>query len=89
MDPNLFFKPKSVAVVGASREPRKFGHVIFKNFTDSEFKGKVYPINPKVDSILGFKTYPNLKEVPGKIDLAVIAVPAFVVPSVIDECLSK
>jgi acyl-CoA synthetase (NDP forming) len=84
-----FFKPKSVAVIGASREARKFGHVIFKNFVESEFKGKTYPVNPKADSILGFKAYARLKEIPSQIDLAVISVPALLVPSVIDECVSK
>jgi len=89
MDLDAFFKPRSVAVIGASREPRKFGHVIFKNFVASEFKGKTYPVNPKTESILGFKAYPNLKEIPDELDLAVIAVPAPIVPQTIDECLSK
>jgi len=84
-----FFKPKSVAVIGASREARKFGHVIYKNFIDSEFSGKTFPINPKADNILGFKAYPTLMDVPSDIDLAIIAVPAPIVPSAIDECLSK
>jgi acetyl coenzyme A synthetase (ADP forming)-like protein len=89
MDLDAFFEPNSVAVIGASREPRKFGHVIFKNFLESEFKGKAYPVNPKADNILGIKAYPSLGEVPSELDLAVIAVPAPSVPSVIDECLSK
>jgi acetyl coenzyme A synthetase (ADP forming)-like protein len=84
-----FFKPKSVAVIGASREPRKFGHVIFKNFVESEFTGKTYPVNSKAENILGSKAYHSLKEVPSELDLAVIAVPAPIVPSIIDECLSK
>jgi acetyl coenzyme A synthetase (ADP forming)-like protein len=84
-----FFKPKTVAVIGVSRQPRKFGHVIFKNFKDSEFKGKVFPVNPKAEAILGTKAYASVNEIPDEVDLAVIAVPAAVVPSVIDECLSK
>ena len=84
-----FFKPKTVAVVGVSRQPRKFGHVIFKNFIDSEFTGKVFPINPKAETILGIKAYTSVKEVPDELDLVVIAVPAAIVPSVIDDCLSK
>lgn len=84
-----FFKPKTVAVVGVSRQPRKFGHVIFKNFIDSEFKGEVIPVNPKAESILGSKAYRSVTEIPGEIDLVVIAVPAASVPSVIDDCLSK
>lgn len=89
MDLDAFFGPKSVAVVGASREPRKFGHVIFKNFVESEFKGKAYPVNPNAESILGFKAYPSLEAIPSELDLAVIAVPAASVPHIIDECVSK
>src|SRR4030067_789937 len=89
MDLDAFFKPKSVAVIGVSREPRKFGHVIFKNFVGSEFEGKTYPVNPKAENILGFKAYSNLKEIPDELDLAVIAVPALIVPSTIDEGLPK
>jgi acetyl coenzyme A synthetase (ADP forming)-like protein len=84
-----FFKPKSVAVIGASREPRKFGHVIFKNFARSKFEGKTYPVNPKAENILGFKVYPSLKEIPDEVDLAVIALPASIVSSAINDCLSK
>jgi acetyl coenzyme A synthetase (ADP forming)-like protein len=89
MDLEPFFNPKSVAIIGASREPRKFGHVIFKNFVESEFKGKTYPVNPKAETILGLKAYQSLKDVPDELDLAVIAVPAPIVPSAIDECLAK
>ena len=84
-----FFNPKSVAVIGASREPRKFGHVIFKNFVESEFAGKTFAVNPKAEQILGSKVYASLSEVPGEVDLAVIAVPAPIVPAAVDECLSK
>jgi acetyl coenzyme A synthetase (ADP forming)-like protein len=89
MDLEPFFKPKTVAVVGASRKPRKFGHVIFKNFVDSEFEGKVYPINPEAETILGLKAYPSVVNVPGELDLTVIAVPAPKVPSIVDDCLNK
>jgi acetyl coenzyme A synthetase (ADP forming)-like protein len=89
VDLEPFFKPESVAVIGASREPRKFGHVIYKNFIESEFAGKTYPINPNAGNILGFKAYPTLMDVPNPIDLAIIAVPAPIVPSAIEECLSK
>ena len=89
MELDSFFKPAAVAVIGASREPRKFGHVIYKNFIESEFAGKTYPINPKAENILGSKAYPTLMDVPSDVDLAIIAVPAPIVPSAIDECLSK
>ncbi len=89
MSLDAFFKPKSVAVIGASRESRKFGHVIFKNFAGSEFEGKTYPINPKADNIMGSKVYPSLQEIPDEIDLAVIAIPAPLVSSAVDECIAK
>jgi acetyl coenzyme A synthetase (ADP forming)-like protein len=56
---------------------------------ESEFEGKAYPINPNADSVLGFKAFPRLQDVPSDLDLAVIAVPASFVPRVIDECVSK
>ena len=89
MDLDAFFKPSSVAVVGASREPRKFGHVILKNFAESEFRGKTYPVNPKAENVLGLKAYPNVREIPERLDLAIVAVPAPTVPSIVDDCLSK
>jgi acetyl coenzyme A synthetase (ADP forming)-like protein len=89
MSLEAFFKPNSVAVIGASREPRKFGHVIFKNFIESEFEGKTYPVNPKANLILGFKTYAGLKDIPSEVDLAVISIPAPLVPNAIDECVLK
>jgi acetyl coenzyme A synthetase (ADP forming)-like protein len=89
MDLEAFFKPKSVAVVGASREPRKFGHVILKNFVESEFGGRAYPVNPKAENVLGLKAHASVREIPGELDLAIIAVPAPIVPSIVDECLSK
>ncbi len=84
-----FFKPNTVAVVGVSRQPRKFGHVIFKNFVDSEFEGKVFPVNPKAESILGIDAYRSVQDIPCELDLVVIAVPAAMVPSIIDDCLAK
>jgi acetyltransferase len=84
-----FFKPKSIAVVGASREPEKVGHRIFRNLVEGGFKGQLYPINPKADEILGIKCYGDISDVPDQIDLAVIAVPAKIVPMVAEECGKK
>jgi acetyltransferase len=81
-----FFSPQSIAVIGASREPEKVGHRIFRNLVDSGFKGKLYPINPKADDILGFKCYNSVAEVPGEIDLAIVAVPAVLVPMIAEQC---
>lgn len=83
------FEPKSVAVIGASRDPAKTGHIILKNIIDAGFKGKLYPINPKAGEILGIKAYSSLKEVPDDIDLAVFVIPARFVPAVMEEAGQK
>ncbi len=80
--------PRSVAVIGASREPHKVGHAILKNVVET-FRGKVYPINPRADRILGLKCYPSVLNVEDDIDVAVIAVPASVVPQVLEDCGKK
>ncbi len=84
-----FFKPRSIAVIGASREPEKVGHKIFRNLVDSSFQGGLYPINPKAAEILGRKCYASIGEIPDNVDLAVIAVPANIVPMVAEECGRK
>jgi len=83
---NAFFNPKSIAVIGASREPQKVGHRIFRNLVESGFQGDLYPINPNANKLLGFKCYKSVLDVSGNIDLAVIAVPARIVPLVVEEC---
>ena len=83
------FNPQSIAVVGASREPNKIGHVIVKNFVDGGFAGKVYPINPSAGEILGLRSYRSVLEIKEKVDSAVIAVPAAAVPEVLEECGKK
>ncbi|MBP8942686.1 MAG: CoA-binding protein, partial [Saprospiraceae bacterium] len=80
------FKPKSIAVVGASTKEKSVGHSIFKNLVDNQFQGNVYPINPKAGELLGHKAYPALADLPEKVDLAVIVVPSKLVPSVVEEC---
>jgi len=81
-----FFKPRSIAVIGASREEEKVGHRIFRNLIDYGFKGELYPINPNAEEILGFKCYKSVLDVPSEIDLSVIAVPARIVPLVAEQC---
>jgi len=83
---DAFFNPKSIAVIGASREPQKVGHRVFRNLIKSGFHGGLYPINPNANKLLGFKCYKSVLDVPDHIDLAVIVVPARIVPSVVEEC---
>jgi acyl-CoA synthetase (NDP forming) len=89
----IFFEPKSVAVVGASKKITKAGHVIFKNFVDNKrrnvFKGDLYPINPHEDYILAFECLKSLKEIIGQIELVVIVVPAENVPQIMQEAAEK
>ncbi len=80
-----FFYPDSVAVVGASRDPRKVGYQLLYNLI-TKYRGVVYPINPYVDEVLGIKAYRSVMDVPGGIDLAVVSVPAQSVPSALEEC---
>jgi hypothetical protein len=70
-----FLYPESVAVVVASRNPLRPNHNLVANLAKLGFQGKVYPVNPETDEIAGLKSYPDLKSIPGPIDLAVIAVP--------------
>ncbi len=87
LDP--IFKPKSVAIVGASRDPRAIGHQCVKNLIDSGYQGKIYPVNPKADEIAGLKCYHSIMDIPDEVDIALIVVPAKYVPAVTEECGKK
>jgi 3-hydroxypropionyl-CoA synthetase (ADP-forming) len=84
-----FFNAESVAVVGASATPGKIGNAILDSLAKHQYKGRIYPINPKREEILGLPTYPSLKDVPGPIDLVVVAIPLAAIPQVIRECAGK
>jgi acetyl coenzyme A synthetase (ADP forming)-like protein len=86
---NNFFKPDSVAVIGASREAGKVGHELLKNLLESGFPGDIYPVNPRASEILGLKVYPSVADVPDRVGLAVIAIPAQLTPAVIEDCGKK
>ncbi|MEM2585024.1 MAG: acetate--CoA ligase family protein [Thermoproteota archaeon] len=84
-----FLNPRSVAVVGASREEKKVGHRILRNLINSGFKGSIYPVNPNADMILGYKCYKSVSEIEEDVDLAVVSVPANAVLGVVEECGRK
>ena len=86
---DFIFNPSSIAVIGASEDRKKVGHVIFKNLIEQGFKGKVYPVNVKRKEILGRKCYSSVKDIPDKIDLAIIAIPAKGVLPVIKDCADQ
>ncbi len=81
--------PESVAVVGASNSPQKFGHLIVKNIIDGGFKGKVYPVNPKAGDILGLQSYPSVSAIPDDLDLVITVVPFESILDVVAECREK
>jgi acetyl coenzyme A synthetase (ADP forming)-like protein len=83
------FHPKSVAVIGASREEGSVGYSLLANIIDSRFQGVVYPVNPNADGILGIKSHPSVLDIQDDIDLAVVIVPAPVVSRVLEECGQK
>jgi len=86
---NNFFEPKSVAVLGASATPGKVGHDVLKNLIQSNYRGKVYPINPNASEIQGLKAYPRLLDIDDEIDLLIYIIPPrFILPT-LDECAQK
>ncbi len=93
-----FFKPEGVAVIGASRNPEKLGYQVVKNLLEGGvvplphlkgYPGKVFPVNPKGGEILNLKCYPRVTEIPEKVDLAIICVPAKLVPRAVRDCAQK
>ena len=85
-EPALFY-PSSLAVIGASADPRKIGYVVMRNLL--QFPGPVYPVNPNRPEILGKRSYPAVSDIPGEVDAAVIAVPAAAVAGVLRQCNTK
>src|SRR5215831_10564742 len=78
------FSPKSIAVIGATEASQSVGRTLMENL--KSFTGDLYAVNPKRDSVLGLKAFPRIGEVPGPVDLAIIATPAIAVPEVVSEC---
>ena len=83
---DVFFAPRSVAVIGASERAGSIGRTLMWNLVTNPFGGTVFPINPGHANVLGIKSWPSVAAVPEKIDLAVVATPAPAVPEVIREC---
>ncbi|MCP4751023.1 MAG: hypothetical protein GY866_09030 [Proteobacteria bacterium] len=83
------FYPESIALVGASESPMKFGGMFLKSITDYGYKGKIFPINPKGGTIQGLEAYASIEAVPNGVDFAVIAVPSPFVLEAVKECARK
>ncbi|MDH7556859.1 MAG: CoA-binding protein, partial [Candidatus Methanosuratincola sp.] len=86
---DVMFSPRSIAVIGASKNPKKIGYELVSNILTGGYEGKLYPVNPEGADVMGLKSYTSVKEIPGEVDLAVIAVPAAYVPDIIEECGEK
>ncbi len=85
----LLLAPRSVAVIGASRDRHSVGHAVLRNLLLHEFVGPVYPVNPSADHVGGVRAVASLDEIDGSVDLAVVVVPAASVPSAIEDCGRK
>lgn len=85
--PIEYFTPRSIAVIGASSEPKKMGYAVMHNLL--HFPGQLYPVNNKRSEVQGLKAYPTILDIPNPVDMAVITVPAKHVPAIIEECGQK
>jgi len=83
------FYPKSLAIIGASAEPGKFGNIILSVIMEIGYGGKIYPVNPEGGEINGLKVYPSLREIPGEVDFAILTIPAPLISGALEECLRK
>ncbi|MEM7052304.1 MAG: acetate--CoA ligase family protein [Acidobacteriota bacterium] len=85
---DAIFSPRSVAVIGASRKVGSIGYSLIHNLLLAEFDGPIFPVNPGARSIHSLKAYPSVAAIPDAVDLAIVAVPKELVPTIVDECLA-
>ncbi len=86
---DLFFNPKSVAIVGASRQRNTANYWLTANLLNLKYAGKIYPVNPNAAEILGLKCYPSVRDIEGEIDLVAISVPAHLTLGIVKDCIVK
>ncbi|MCK4557749.1 MAG: CoA-binding protein, partial [Candidatus Aminicenantes bacterium] len=86
---DALFKPRSVAIIGASNNPLSIGHIVMQNLLDHNFKGPIYPINPKSKFIKSFRAYTSVSEIPDEVDLVNISIKNTLVPYVLEDCGKK
>ncbi len=84
---DVFFSPRAVAVIGGTETPGSVGRAIAQNLLNHSFRGKIFPVNPNRSKVFGLRSYPKVTSISEKIDLAVIATPAVMVPGIIRECV--
>jgi len=83
------FVPGSVAIVGASNSPEKWGNRILYNLTRGGYRGQIYPVNPRESEVLGFQAYPGIPDIPAGTDLAVITIPPGAVVGAVRNCIAR
>jgi acyl-CoA synthetase (NDP forming) len=88
-DLKYLFQPRSIAIIGASQDESKSGGMFLSSLLQDGYKGIIYPINRKESEIMSLKAYPSVLDIPGDVDLAVMAIPARSVPQVMAECARK
>jgi len=86
---DLFFNPKSVAIVGASRNQPTPNYWLTANLVNLKYPGKIYPVNPNATEIMGLKCYSNVRDIEGEVDIAAISVPAQLTLPVVKDCIAK
>ncbi|MCX8184678.1 MAG: CoA-binding protein [Sulfolobales archaeon] len=79
------FNPRGIAVIGASRDPTKIGHIILKNIVEYGYRRGIYPVNPSVSDVMGLKTYPAVSTISDKVDVVIVSIPNTKVPEAIDD----
>ncbi len=86
---DILFKPDSIALVGASKVPGKVGYSLLKNIKEGGYRGRIYPVNPTTPEILGMQVYPDIKSIPGTVDLAVFMIPPKAIIASFKDCAEK
>ena len=85
----FLFEPDSVAVIGASEKPDKLGYHVMKSLATGKFKGTIVPVNPRSREIMGIQSFPSITEFKGTVDLAIIALPAQMIPEIFEQCIER
>ncbi|MFC1876891.1 CoA-binding protein, partial [Thermodesulfobacteriota bacterium] len=86
---DTLFRPKSVAVIGASTKEMSIGNRVIRNLVDFGFKGPIFPINPKADEVRGIKAYKSILDASDNIDVVHMVIPAKFVPMAVEDCGKK
>ncbi len=86
---DYLFNPKSIAIIGATNKKEKVGYAIFKNIIEGGYKGKIFPVNKRLETLEGYKVYKSILDIPEPIDLAIISIPIQYIPDLFDELGKK